>query len=123
MKILKKMCHIVLKIPIHGVIGKIFNYSFPVLYSRYTYKYLKFLGINFTGVPNFIAGDVDFDSSNYSLITIGKGTVISKGVMLLTHDFSIARGLQAAGIDYTTWGGDTTFSENNRNWRQLLYWR
>ncbi len=35
-----------------------------------------------------------FDGHDYSLISIGNDTVISMKVTLLTHDYSIARGVQ-----------------------------
>ena len=58
-------------------------------------KYLKQLGININGTPSYISSDVQFDSHFYDYITINDDTVISKEVMLLTHDYSIARGIRS----------------------------
>ena len=57
-------------------------------------------------MPNFLADDVYFDSHDYSLITIGNDTVISMGATLLTHDYSIARGIQA--LKGKLWAEDKT---------------
>jgi acetyltransferase-like isoleucine patch superfamily enzyme len=42
----------------------------------------------------FIAPSVSFDGNDYSLITIGDATTISLDVVLLTHDYSISKGLK-----------------------------
>ena len=37
------------------------------------------------------------ERNDYRLISIGKNTTISRDVVVLTHDFSIVKGLQAIG--------------------------
>lgn len=75
--------------------GELYDHFSASKYMKSYVKYLKQLGVNIIGTPNYISSDVQFDSHFYNYITIGDGTVISKEVMLLTHDYSIARGLQA----------------------------
>ena len=72
----------------------------PFNCSKYMKKYTKFLkknGMNIKGIPRYIAPSVYFDGSDYTLISIGDRSVISKEVILLTHDYSIARGLESIG--------------------------
>lgn len=71
-------------------------------YMKIYVKYLKDKGINIRGCPVYIAPDVNFDSADCSLISIGDKSVISFGVTLLVHDYSIARALNAIGenVDY-----------------------
>lgn len=54
-------------------------------------KYLKNISINIVGRPTFISMDVYLDGTDYSLITIGDKSVISREVTILTHDFAITR--------------------------------
>ena len=75
--------------------GKLYNLISAEKYMKSYIKYLKQLGVNINGTPNYIAPDVQFDSHFYSYITINDDTVISKEVVFLTHDYSIARGLQS----------------------------
>jgi acetyltransferase-like isoleucine patch superfamily enzyme len=58
-------------------------------------KYLKQLGINIDSAK-YIDLTAWFDSDNYSFITIGDGTVISREVAILVHDYSIEVGLLAS---------------------------
>lgn len=58
---------------------------------------MKKLGINIIGDPIYISATVSFDGTDYGLITIGDKTVISSGVRVLTHDFSVSRMLYAVG--------------------------
>lgn len=64
--------------------------------SKY-YKYLSAHGVKFTGRPNYIAANAYLDGAGLDLITIGKDVVISREVMLLTHDFSVETALHAIG--------------------------
>lgn len=75
------------------------NYFSPRIYMKIYSKYLTKLGVNLTGVdrPNYIDPSVHFDGVDYSLISIGSNTVISREVLLLTHDYSIFRALKAIG--------------------------
>lgn len=47
----------------------------------------------------FIAPDVLIDDSNYSLISIGRGTTIAARVIILTHDCSIRKALNVIGMN------------------------
>jgi acetyltransferase-like isoleucine patch superfamily enzyme len=67
------------------------------LYTKYYTKHLKKYGMDIDGFPRYIATTALFDGNDYSIIHIGEGSVISSEVQLLTHDYSIARGLQAIG--------------------------
>lgn len=88
------------------VFGEAYNKISAPKYMKAYSKYLKQLGVNIIGSPNYIAPSAWFDSHFYNYITIGDNTVISKEVMLLTHDYSIARGLQA--IYGKNWTADAT---------------
>lgn len=76
--------------------------------SIYT-KYLQRCGMQLNGQPRYIAPTVHFDGNDYSLISLGKDVVISKHVEFLTHDFSIARGLQAINKKMVSNGKDEYF--------------
>lgn len=71
----------------------------PEKYKRKYPLFLRKLGIDIpldyreTG-HGFIASTVVFDANDYSLISIGKATTISEDVLLLTHDYSISKGLK-----------------------------
>ncbi|MGN0601577.1 MAG: acyltransferase [Oscillospiraceae bacterium] len=67
------------------------------LYTRHYTNHLKKYGMNIDGFPRYIATTASFDGNDYSIIHLGKGCVISSDVQFLTHDYSIARGLQAIG--------------------------
>lgn len=64
--------------------------------AKYT-KYLKKCGMKIDGQPRYISPTAVFDGNDYSIIHLGDFCVISSDVQLLTHDYSIARGLQAIG--------------------------
>lgn len=73
-------------------------------YKKLNPKYLRSLGINipedyYENGHGFIAPDVMFDGSDFSLISIGKNTTISVNVVFLTHDFSISKGLKMIGAE------------------------
>lgn len=78
-------------------------------YMKLYVPLLKKNGMNFTGIPRYIAPSVHFDGVDYSMITLGADVVISKNVEFLTHDFSIARGLQAINKKMTPAGKDEYF--------------
>lgn len=67
------------------------------LYTRTYTKHLKKYGMDIDGLPRYIATTASFDGNDYSIIHLGEDCVISSDVQLLTHDYSIARGLQAIG--------------------------
>lgn len=66
--------------------------------------YLRWLGIK---IPvnyredghGFIHPTVKFDGNDFSLISIGKSTTISSNVEILTHDYSITKGLKSIGLE------------------------
>lgn len=74
-------------------------YRFNV--EKYKHEYPKFLkktGLriseeHYRSGHGFIAPDVLLDGSDFSLISIGRNTTISTQVVILTHDFSISKGL------------------------------
>lgn len=79
------------------------------IYMKKYIKLLKRMGMKITGTPRYIAPSVHFDGNDLSLISIGNDTVISKNVEFLTHDFSIARGLQAIDKKVAERGKDEFF--------------
>ena len=83
--------------------GRLVNNLSLKSYMRRYVKFLASMGIIFNGVPNYIAPDAYFDFQDSVKITISDSVVISKEVMVLTHDYSIARGIQALhGKDWST---------------------
>ena len=80
------------------VIGILNNVS-PKLYMPLYVRYLKRIGIQFSGEgrPNYIDPSVHFDGVDYTLITLGTNDVISREVLFLTHDYSIFRALKYVG--------------------------
>lgn len=56
-------------------------------YMKNYIQYLKSVGMNIEGTPNYIGNDVYFDGKDYSCITLGDNITISKGAILLTHDY------------------------------------
>lgn len=76
---------------------KLFNYFSPGLYMKYEEKYLQKIGINLRGGAAYIDPTAWIDGADYTLFTFGKDIVISKEVVLLTHDYSISRGLESIG--------------------------
>lgn len=72
--------------------------------SLYTKMYIKFLnrnGMDISKLVNYIHSSVYFDGIDYSLIHIGDYSVISKNVILLTHDFSIRTGAISCGETFS----------------------
>ena len=66
-------------------------------YRDVSYRYFRDCGVVFDGKPKYINYDVDFDLTESNMIFVGEDTVIAKGTILLTHDFSIECGLQVIG--------------------------
>lgn len=67
------------------------------LYTKQYAKHLRKYGMDIEGLPRYIATTALFDGNDYSIIHLGDGCVISSEVQFLTHDYSIARGLQSIG--------------------------
>ena len=82
---------------ISGKIIKKMEFFNSNLYTRIYCKHLKKYGMQINDFPRYISPLAIFDGNDYSLIHLGKDCVISRDVFLLTHDYSIARGLQAIG--------------------------
>lgn len=80
--------------------------KFLKLMQRINYKYfkkhypyfLKKMGVRFSGdidKTGFIATNVTFDSLAYAhMIEVGEETIISSGVFILVHDYSIATAIR-----------------------------
>ena len=95
MKILKKIMLTFSALFVKGPISKCLNFVSASSYMKRNVRYLKRCGVKIEGAPNYISPDVYFDSHDYSKITLMEGCVLSKEVLLLTHDYSIARGIEA----------------------------
>lgn len=70
-------------------------------YREISWKYFADCGVIFYGKPKYINYDVDFDLTKSGLIHIGENTVIAKGSIFLTHDYSVECGLIAIGENTT----------------------
>lgn len=81
-----------------GYIIKILALFNHRLYMRMYTPYLKTLGIDINGSPVFIAPTVRFDVAYCSFIHLSDKVVITHGVNILAHDFSISRGAEALGV-------------------------
>lgn len=72
-------------------------------YKKISLKYFEKLGVVFNGKPKYINYDVNFDLTKPNMIYVGAGTVITKGCIILTHDYSIECGLVSIkknNVDY-----------------------
>lgn len=83
-------------------------------YMKLYLPYLRRLGVNIAGTPMYISPRAIIDGADYSLISIGDRAVISSGVRILTHDFSIDRYIEAQetrsqddGLEYQLTGAIT----------------
>lgn len=64
------------------------------VYMKKYNKFLKKNGVDIIGAgPDYISSSAYLDAYNYKNIHIGEKSVISKDVLILTHDFSIRTGL------------------------------
>lgn len=66
------------------------------LYMRVYVRYLRWRGMVIDGSPRYIGAWVDFDERDLSRISIGHDAVLSSGVKVLCHDYSLTRALLAA---------------------------
>ncbi len=64
-------------------------------YMRLYLSLLIRMGLNITGTPRYISTKARFD--DLTLTTLGERTVISKHVVLLTHDYSVTTALITLG--------------------------
>lgn len=106
---MKRFLKALKRIPITGLCGKIFSKLASKKFLKYLISFYRSLGIDIQTKQRFIAADVSFDSSDYSLIHIGKLTTISKEVMFLTHDFCIGNALYSIGKENFTDAGSPCF--------------
>ena len=79
------------------------SYINPPTYKKHYPNYLRKIGVRipvdyYENNTGYIAPSVNFDGNDYRLISIGKNTTISMQVVVLTHDYSIVKGLQAMGL-------------------------
>lgn len=63
-------------------------------YTEYYVELLKDYGMNIESA-SYIDPSASFDNYDYSMITMGNNVTVSREVLLLTHDFSITKGLVA----------------------------
>jgi acetyltransferase-like isoleucine patch superfamily enzyme len=68
------------------------------LYMWFYIPYSEILGIDINGSPTFISPMTRFDVAYCSYIHLSDKVVITHGVNILAHDFSISRGAEALGI-------------------------
>lgn len=61
--------------------------------------FLRSLGMKVSDKPLYICADVKFDSSDFSLVSIGKNVVISSEVRILVHDYSVNKALEFANVN------------------------
>lgn len=71
---------------INSVIIPLFS---PGLSTKFIIRIYRRMGMRFEGRPNYISSRVNFDGTDYSLISIGEGVTISSYVRVLTHDWSL----------------------------------
>lgn len=79
-----------------GLVRVISRIRYESLYKRWMQK----AGISLGGIPGYISPDVYFDETDYSKIYIGEGAVISTGVVLLVHDYSIRTACRAYHVAF-----------------------
>ncbi len=67
----------------------------PRLYMAMYLRLLAIMGVKFEGDPRYISIRARFD--DFDRVTMSDRVVISEGVVLLTHDYSVTTGLIACG--------------------------
>lgn len=88
MKKIKSMIALALK----QIINPLYYINHKI-YMKFYIPILKYRGIKIKGKPIFISNSVHFDGPN--LIELNDKCVISLEVLLLTHDYSISRGIES----------------------------
>lgn len=68
------------------------------LYMASSIPLMRKLGFKINGRPLYVSATVSFDGADYSLVELNQDCVISSGVRVLTHDFSISRPAIARGL-------------------------
>lgn len=74
-------------LPLLAVVDKISQRA----YRRVSAAVLRLSGVKLEGVPLWVSSRVYWDLSRPGIISLGDRCVISHGVRLLTHDFSLDR--------------------------------
>jgi acetyltransferase-like isoleucine patch superfamily enzyme len=77
-----------------AIICKVFS---EYLYMKFIIKAYKFVGVRFLGIPEYIDYHSHLDPSGG--LELGKGTVISTNVIILTHDWSFLKKMKVRGED------------------------
>lgn len=72
----------------------------PRLFMRCYIPLLSWYGVRFDGTPRYISSTVRFDA--FELVILGERAVLSRNVILLTHDYSLTTALIAIGEAPTT---------------------
>lgn len=71
-------------------------------YMKWYNSWLRSNGMKMRGNAKYIHHTVFFDGQGYELIELGKNVVISLGVTILVHDFSLEAGLRALNTNNGT---------------------
>lgn len=73
-----------------------------IVYMKLYNSWLKRNGMHINGKAKYIHHTAFLDGQGYDLIKLGDNVVISLGVTVLVHDFSLEAGIRALGIDNGT---------------------
>lgn len=95
MKKINKILYVIL-VPALRVVDFINARVYMHLYNRL----LKWVGVKLEGKPRYISTTVLFD--DFSKISLGEYVVISKDVILLTHDYSVTTALRSINLNPKT---------------------
>ena len=71
-------------------------------YMRLRIPLMEWMGVSITGAPRYVASRSYVD--DFDRVTIGEHSVISRDVVLLTHDYSITNVMRSTGVAIE--GGD-----------------
>lgn len=66
-------------------------------YMKKYNRWLKKQGCDISGFVKYISSTAYLDGGDFKLLHLGNNSVISRDVLILTHDFSIEAGLAAIG--------------------------
>jgi hypothetical protein len=71
----------------------------PKKHTLFMTKYLRRKGVKVNGRPNYLAGQISWDGSDYSRIELNEGCTVSNCVCILTHDWALTTVGRAMGLD------------------------
>lgn len=97
-KIIKQIKKQISGLFVSGKLGAIYSVVSFNNYMKSKQQYLEQIGINIDRNLRFVACDVYFDGHDYSLIHLGKDIIISREVMILTHDYSLGAACRSMEI-------------------------